>query len=113
MIDSEEWNPSAKDPIAVQSALAASGLEKIVQEYLTIAVLCCLQHPVVTFTDDLGVVDRYCPDRHSEPIDGETAGEWCIVIFPAFVEAGGVPGEERVVGKRFVLNHQKLEGEDA
>lgn len=113
MIDSEDWNPSAKDPIAVQSALTASGLENIVEEYLNIAVLCCLQHPVVTFTDDLGEVERYSPARHSEPIDGGPAGEWCIIIFPAFVEAGGVAGEERVVGKRFVLNHEKLEGEDA
>lgn len=113
MIDSKEWNPSAKDPIAVKSALAASGLEKIVEEYLNIAVLCCLQHPVVTFTDDLGEVERYSPEGHFEPIDGEPAGEWCIVIFPAFVEAGGVPGLEKVVGKRFVLNHKKLEGEDA
>eukprot|EP00752_Nemacystus_decipiens_P018725 g16788.t1 len=113
MIDSEEWNPSAKDPIAVQSALAASGLEQIVQEYLTIAVLCCLQHPVMTFTDDLGEVERYAPERHAEPLDGEAAREWCIIIFPAFVEAGGVPGQERVIGKRFVLNHDKLPGEDA
>lgn len=110
MIDSEEWNPSAKDPVAVQSALAASGLEKIVEEYLNIAVLCCLQQPAVAFTDDLGEVERYSPERHSGSIDGEAAGPWCIVIFPAFVEDGGVPGGEKVLGKRFVMNHQKLDG---
>lgn len=115
MIDSEEWNPAARDPNAVHAALAASGLEKIVEEYLHIAVLCCLQHPVVTFTDDLGEIERYSPERHSEPVDGEPAGEWCIIIFPAFVGAGGGGGgkergsgaaEDNVVGKRFVLNHK-------
>lgn len=111
MIDSEEWNPAARDPNAVQAALTASGLEKIVEEYLHIAVLCCLQYPVVTFTDDLGEIERYSPERHSEPIDGEPAGEWCIVVFPAFVGAGGggkacgSAAEDNVVGKRFVLNH--------
>lgn len=118
MIESKEWNPSARDPEAVQAALAASGLERIVEEYLHIAVLCCLRNPVVTFTDDLGEIECYDPDRHSEPIDGEPAGEWCIVIFPAFKEAsggggggegggkgGGSTGEEHVFGKRFVLKH--------
>lgn len=108
MVDSEGWNQSVKDPIAVEATLAASGLEKIVAEYLNMAVLCSLQQPVVTFTDDLGEVERYCPERHSEPLDGEPAGEWGIIIFPAFVVAGdgeeGGNGEEHAVGKRLILN---------
>ncbi|CAM9903226.1 unnamed protein product [Pylaiella littoralis] len=109
MVDSEGWNKSVKDPIAVGATLAASGLEKIVKEYLRLAVLCCLQQPVVTFTDDLGEVERYHPERHSEPLDGEPPGEWSIVVFPAFVVAvaGGDRTEERVVGKRLILNDVK------
>lgn len=56
MIDSKEWDPNSKDPAAVHKVLAASGLEKIVEEYLYIMVGCCLQYPPVTFTDDLGQV---------------------------------------------------------
>lgn len=110
MVESEAWNQSVKDLVAVQATLAASGLDKIVEEYLKITVVCCLQQRVVTFTDDLGEVERYSPERHSEPIDGEPAAEWCIVVFPAFVVAGGdggTGGEEHVVGKRLILNHQR------
>ncbi|CAM9608164.1 unnamed protein product [Scytosiphon promiscuus] len=113
MIDSEEWNPSVKDPNAVQAALTASGLENIVEEYLNIAVLCCLQH--LEFTDDLGEVDSFSPEKHASlsAAGGEPAGESCIIIFPAFVVPGGSrdggPGgqeqEEKVIGKRYVLNH--------
>lgn len=115
MIDSEEWNPSVKDPDAVQAALTASGLENIVEEYLNIAVLCCLMH--LQFTDDLGEVDYFSPEKHaslSATGGNEPAGESCIIIFPAFVlpecrggvGAGGKEPEEHVVGKRYVLNHE-------
>lgn len=110
MIESDEWNPSATDPVALKSALCASGLERVVEEYLNIAVICCLQRPVVTFTDDLGKIERYNSEKHSAPIDGDVAGESCIVVFPAFIEAAGVSGRERVLGKRFVLNHHELGG---
>lgn len=113
MIDSEEWNPSVKDPNAVQAALTASGLENIVEEYLNIAVLCCLQH--LEFTDDLGEVDCFTPEKHASlsgaAAGGEPVGESCIIIFPAFVApggggAGGKAQEEQVIGKRYVLNHE-------
>lgn len=109
MIESEEWNPEAKNADAVQSALAASGLEKIVEEYLNIAVGCLLRS--YSFTDDLGDVERFDPNRHFDPVDGEVTGEFCVVIFPALV--GGDGGEEeeeeeegRLLGRRFVMNYQ-------
>lgn len=112
MIESEEWNPDAKDADAVQSALAASGLEKIVEEYLNIAVGCLLRS--YSFTDDLGDVERFDPNRHFDPVDGDVTGELCVVIFPALVGGdGGGEGEEqeeeedgRLLGRRFVMNYQ-------
>lgn len=106
LIESKEWDPKAKNPDAVYRALAASGLNKIVYEYLRITVYCCLQKPAVTFTDDLGNVERYNTEVHATPIDGEQPGEWCVVVFPALMVATG--GEDwgagpEVVGKRFVL----------
>ena len=111
MIDSEEWDPSAKDPNAVFEALMASELGPIVVDYIGIMVMCCLQRPAVIFSDDLGEVQRFDPEVHSEPIDGEPVGEdSCIIVFPALMEAvdggGGavrVGGRGTVVGKRFVL----------
>ncbi|CAM9903837.1 unnamed protein product [Ectocarpus sp. 8 AP-2014] len=109
MIESEEWNPEAKNADAVQSALAASGLEKIVEEYLNIAVGCLLRS--YSFTDDLGDVERFDPNRHFDPVDGEVTGELCVVIFPALVGGDGGEGEGeeeegRLLGRRFVMNYQ-------
>ncbi|CAM9997176.1 unnamed protein product [Ectocarpus sp. 13 AM-2016] len=109
MIESEEWNPEAKNADAVQSALAASGLEKIVEEYLNIAVGCLLRS--YSFTDDLGDVERFDPNRHFDPVDGEVTGELCVVIFPALVGGDGVEGEGEeeaglLLGRRFVMNYQ-------
>lgn len=78
--------------------------------YLGIMVGCCLQHPPVTFTDDLGKVQRYNEDIHSEPIDGEAAGDWCVVVFPALVTEHQW-GVTEVLAPRFVLNGHKAERE--
>lgn len=65
-------------------------------------VNCCLQNPPITFTDDLGTIQRYDEDIHSEPIDGSGLSEWCVVIFPALVVAAA-RGEPELLEQRFVL----------
>lgn len=102
-MESKEWDPSANDPHTVRRVLAASGLEKVVQEYLQIMAFCCLQRPMVIFTDDLGEVERYDPSKHSKPIDGEDAAELCMIVFPALLVTRDDDGEPEVVGQRFVL----------
>lgn len=108
MTDCKEWDPKAKNPEAVRRALAASGLEQIVREYLHILVYCCLQSPALTFSDDLGQVGRYNPQVHSEPIDGEPADEFCVVIFPALIAASDSTrwGEIEFVSPRYVLSSE-------
>lgn len=107
MIDSEEWDPTAKDPDAVFRALVASELGNIVEDYIAIMVMCCLQQAAVSFTDDIGEVQSFNPEVHSAPIDGEPGEDSsCIIVFPALMVAadGGEPaGEATVVAKRFVL----------
>ena len=82
MIDSEEWDPSAKDPDAVFKALVASELGPIVEDYIVIMVMCCLQQPAVTFSDDLGEVSftgaltpEVKPAQHSGEVDARAGVE--------------------------------------
>lgn len=103
MLESKEWDPNAKDPDVVYQALGASGLDKIVQEYLQIMVFCCLQTNTVRFTDDLGEVQRFNAEIHLELINGDSAS-WGVVVFPGLIAAAsGLGGEATVLGPRFVL----------
>lgn len=75
---------------------------QVVKAYIKIMVNCCLQDPPVTFTDDLGTIQRYDEGVHSEPIDGDALSEWCVVVFPALVVATA-RGEPELLEQRFIL----------
>lgn len=107
MMDSTEWSRMQHDSKAIVQELLQSGLREVVTEYLGIMVWCCLQQPPVTFTDDLGKLQRYDPDIHAEPVNGETSeGDWCIVIFPALVLAGEW-GDHEPIDRRYVISKSR------
>lgn len=89
-------------------------MEQIVVEYLHIMVYCCLQDPEVTFSDDIGKVESYDPQLHSEIIDGEPLREFCIVVFPALIVVPVSNGEhdaheqQQTLSTRFVMGTKEV-----
>lgn len=103
IMDSTEWDWRQRDSGEVVEALLSGGFSTIVPDYLSIMVSCCLQDPPITFTDDIGKVQRYNSDIHAKPIDGrKPAGDRCIVVFPSLVVAGEW-GNHQPFHPRYVL----------
>ena len=90
----------------VNHALAESGVEKIMGQYIKILASCAVQHPTVSFSRDCHHMQSFDKKLHFEPVDGDgdlTRGGECMVIFPALLSEQG----ESLVNKRFVLGPQE------
>lgn len=84
--------------------LVGSGVGGIIADYLDILSSSKLLCPTVKFSPDCGLIQAFCTDAHSPPIDGDRVKKYCMVIFPALME-DKEGGSCKMATKRFVLAH--------
>lgn len=85
--------------------LAATRLEKVIAEHLSIIVRATLQHPSVAISDDSGKIQPFSSRIYSESIDGDVlcGGDKCVVVFQALMMEQECGQGLQQVNKRYVL----------